>query len=143
MLFIGLILIFSFIIASTGFIKKFILKSCSINQLIYIEGLFYLFIFLLGTFYLMYTKKKDFIKNVPYKTFCYILISNIITITGILVYYHLIETYNITKIVPILEPLIIIFTLLMGFYLFNEVITKKEIIGMLVIIIGIIISMYK
>ena len=88
-------------------------------------------------------KKKKFIKNVPYKTFCYILISNIITITGILVYYHLIETYNITKIVPILEPLIIIFTLLMGFYLFNEVITKKEIIGMLVIIIGIIISMYK
>mgnify|MGYP003989553815 FL=1 len=143
MLFIGLILIFSFIIASTGFIKKNILKSCSINQLIYIEGLFYLFIFLLGTFYLMYTKKKNFIKNVPYKTFCYILISNIITITGILVYYHLIETYNITKIVPILEPLIIIFTLLMGFYLFNEVITKKEIIGMLVIIIGIIISMYK
>ena len=59
------------------------------------------------------------------------------SIIGASIYFFLINKDQVSSVVPILSPLIIIFTLLIGFLYFKEHLKKNEIIGILMIIIGI------
>ena len=81
-------------------------------------------------------------KNLSSKFWLLLLCTTLLTIMTPFIYYYLISNYSIIKIVPILEPLIIIFSILLGFFIFNSTITKQELIGISIIIIGIIITTY-
>ena len=52
-------------------------------------------------------------------------------------YYSLINKSQVSNISPILSPLIIIFTLLIGFFYFKETLKKNELVGILIVILGI------
>ena len=138
------IVLFSFIISLSTFIKKDILKVCSFKEFIYLEYILLLLpIFLYIMFINVYNKPSHLIKKLSVKLWMYLLLATFLTIISPFIYYYLISNYSINKISPIINPLIIIFTILLGFFIFNETITKQEIIGIIIIIVGIIISLYK
>lgn len=137
------IALFSFIIAFSTFIKKDILKICTFKEFIYLEYVLLLLpIFLYIMYMNVYNKPIHLVKKLSTKIWIYLLLATFLTIIAPFIYYYLISNYSITKIAPIINPLIIVFTILLGFFIFNETITKQEIIGIVIIIIGIIISTY-
>jgi len=144
MLFIYLILLFSIIIVCNTFIKKKLLFTCSYEELIILE---YLFIMVpLGCFilYTYVTKTKiNIVKHFHFNTIIFLILTTIAGLSGAYLNFYLIKHFPISKITPILNPLIIIFSVLLGFFLFNEKITKQEILGIIIIVVGIILSTYK
>ena len=138
-----LIGIFSFIIAMSSFIKKQLLDMCSFKQFIYLEYTLLVIPILIFIFYMSVDHKNIILfKNLSSKFWLLLLCTTLLTIMTPFIYYYLISNYSIIKIVPILEPLIIIFSILLGFFIFNSTITKQELIGISIIIIGIIITTY-
>tara|TARA_B110000908_G_C10241443_1_gene446331 strand:- start:1272 stop:1589 length:318 start_codon:yes stop_codon:yes gene_type:complete len=97
--------------------------------------------------YILYTyvtkTKINIVKHLHFNTIIFLILTTIAGLSGAYLNYYLISHFPISKITPILNPLIIIFSVLLGFFLFNEEITKQEIIGIIVIITGIIISTYE
>lgn len=143
MLVIYLIALFSFIIASSSFIKKKLLTSCSYDELIFLEYIFLTIPIIIYIAYMyMSNKNLNFIKKIELKTIVYLLITTSLAICSASLYYYLIKKFPISKITPILNPLIIIFTILIGFILFNETISKQELFGISIIIAGIFVTTY-
>lgn len=144
MLFIYLIVLFSLIISSNACIKKKLLFTCSYEELIILEYFFIGLIVVCYVFYKYITKQKiNVVKHLHTRTIMFLFLTVIAALSSTYLNYYLINNFPISKITPILNPLIIIFTVLLGFFLFNEKITNQELSGILVIIGGIILLTYK
>jgi len=144
MLFIYSILLFSLIISFNSIIKKKLLVTCSYDELIILEYLIIGFAIVCYVFYKYITKQKlNIVKHLHTRTIMFLLLTVTAALSGSYLNYYLINNFPISKITPILNPLIIIFTVLLGFFLFNEKITNQEIAGILIIIGGIMLLTYK
>ena len=142
MLDIYLIIILSLIISYSPFIKKILLQTFTLDEVIFLEHLFFTIPLILYMVYMVFfTKKKlGFIKKLSVNHICYIVLMTITSIIGGFLYYFLINHMPMTKVAPILSPLIIIFTVLIGIGIFKEKLYTHEIIGIILIIIGIYIT---
>ena len=75
--------------------------------------------------------------KITYKHIFYINLMIFTYIIGAGIYYKLINTTQVSNITPLLSPLIIIFTLMIGYLYFKETLQKNELVGILIIVIGI------
>lgn len=142
MLDIYLIVILSLIISYSPFIKKILLQTFTLDEVIFLEHLFFTIPLVLYMVYMVFfTKEKlGFIKKISTKHICYIGLMTVTTIIGGFIYYFLINHMPMSQVAPILSPLIIIFTVLIGIGIFKEQVYTHEIAGIIVIIIGIYIT---
>ena len=134
-----LLVILSILISYTPFVKKILLESFTFDEILFLRFLFIQIPLLLYFMYkICFTKTKmSFLKKLNYKHICYVNGMILTSIIGASIYYFLINKAQVSNVVPILSPLIIIFTLLIGFLYFKENLKKNEIIGICTIVIGI------
>jgi uncharacterized membrane protein len=136
---IYLLLILSLLISYTPFVTKILLQSFTFDEILCMR---YLFIQIPLLFYFIYkmffTKNKlSFLKKINYKHICYVNIMLFTYIVGAGIHYTLLNKSQVSNITPLLSPLIIIFTLMIGYVYFKETLQKNEVMGVFMIIIGI------
>ena len=139
MLDLFLIVILSILISYTPFLTKILLETFTFDEILCIR---FLFVQIPLLFYLIYkiyftTHKITFFKKINYKHICYVNLMIFTYVIGAAIYYSLINKSQVSNISPILSPLIIIFTLLIGFFYFKETLKKNELVGILIVILGI------
>ena len=136
---IYLLIILSILISYTPFVTKILLQTFSFDEILCIRFLFVqiplLVYFMYKTF--LTKHKMSFLKKIDYKHICYVNLMIFTYIIGAGIYYKLINTTQVSNITPLLSPLIIIFTLMIGYLYFKETLQKNELVGILMIVIGI------
>jgi len=100
----------------------------------------YIVLSILFIFYSIYDYKN---KKIAFNQLCenkklfkYFILTIFLSIFGSYIYYTLLKTYNVTKIMPVLKSLSLITILIFGYLVFNEEITKKKLIGIILIALG-------
>jgi uncharacterized membrane protein len=125
------------------FFKKIPLKKISSIEFYCIEYLFYMIPI---TIYFVYLYNKDhlscFNKVNKKDIFYFVLIITTGTIGG-LSFAQLLKQNNASYVVPSVQPLIIIFTLISGYFIFMEKINIYQILGTLMVIFGIVLINFK
>lgn len=137
-----LIFVLSILISCSPFIKKILLRTFELDEVMIMEQYLVILPLIVYTLYkLVYTKHSfTFMKKITTTHVCFLVFLMCSAIIGAILYNFLLSNFSITKIVPILSPLIIVFTILIGFCFFNETLTKNEWFGILFIILGIYIA---
>lgn len=94
---------------------------------------------LISIFCIVYViiKRKEFIKEVTIKTSLYAFGIGVSSILCGVLLYILLKTEQYSKIVPILEPLIVIMSSMIGVFYFKNILTMTSISGIVLSIIGI------
>jgi len=127
------------------FLKKQIASKMSSSEyMIYNHGLCsFLVVIYLG--YLLYTKKYDVssIKNLTNKEVGVSIIGAITTVLATILLIRLLKDNNASYVIPHVQPCIIIFTLLLGYFLYNENISKTQMLGIILVVSGIVVINYK
>ena len=79
-----------------------------------------------------------------YDQLLWILSASVITVATSILLISLIKNHKVSYIMPHIQPLVIAFTILSGYFLFKEDIEKGQIIGIILIILGLFaINYYK
>tara|TARA_Y100000389_G_C17129025_1_gene349277 strand:+ start:69 stop:539 length:471 start_codon:yes stop_codon:yes gene_type:complete len=140
-----IIIILSLLISYSPYIKKILLKTFKLDEIIFLEHLFFTIPLLLYVIYVLFFNKNKFkfLNKVTKTHVCYICAIIISSIIAGILYYFLINNFPISKVVPVLSPLIIIFSVLIGICLFKEKLNKNEIFGILLILLGIYVTKSK
>ena len=87
-----------------------------------------------------FTKDKlNYFKKIKIYHLSHFIILVGISIVSAIIYHVLIDNKNISHIIPILSPTIILITLIISFFIYEEHLEIHEIFGILLIILGIII----
>jgi len=85
--------------------------------------------------------KRDYIsKHLNIKTLYYSFVVAIIGLVSIMSNYYLLSKYDANLVVGLVEPSLILVTLLLGYIFFNETISLMRVIGLMVVAIGICIT---
>ena len=66
-----------------------------------------------------------------------------LSVLSTFMYLYLINTTDISKLVPHIQSVVIVFTALIGYFIFKEDLGKKDILGIALIISGITLIKYK
>jgi len=91
--------------------------------------------------YLIYHKQCDIecLKKLSTKDVLYSLLAAITTIGSSLVLINLIQNNNVSYIIPQIQPLVILSTIITGYLFFGENVDMQKILGVCMIIIGLFI----
>ena len=94
---------------------------------------------IVSIFFIIYViiKRKDFIKQVNARTIGYSVAIGISSIMCGVLLYILLKTEPYAKIVPVLEPLIVIMSTVIGVFYFKNRLTMTSVSGIILSIIGI------
>ena len=92
-------------------------------------------------FFLLYHGNCDVncLKKLSKDDIFYSIIAALITVLSSLTLIKLLKENQATDIIPYIQPLVILFTILFGYFIFNETMTKNKVLGISFIIIGLII----
>ena len=126
------------IIIFRKFINKELLKNINKFTLFFVGEIFYAIAALV--FYL--TKKVDIksIVNLNISNKMLLGISPILGIVSFMIYYTLLEKFEVSKISPILSGSRNVVLLLIGVFVFGENCDMKKVLGILLMTIGIILT---
>lgn len=94
-------------------------------------------IILLFIFSNIFTQRKTFLHFVDYNTIKYGIIVSCVGLLSIYSNYYLLSKYDANYVIGIVEPGVIIVTLILGKFFFNEEINFQRILGIVVVCIGI------
>ena len=89
--------------------------------------------------YLLCNKKCDFskLKDLTKKEIIYIFMSAILTFISAIALINLLQRENISYLIPQIQPLIILLTMCVGYFIYKENITYYQILGGGLIITGV------
>jgi len=119
------------------FLRKILLKKINSDEFFIIESLLYLIPVLFFIIYLLIKKDLSFFSKLDgsdYGILFFIIGSGVVTY---LIYMNLINKNRASYIVPIIASLSIAVLALIGYIFYNERLTTSEIIGIIIIIIGV------
>jgi len=141
------ILLLFIVIAWTAnpFLKKLVSKKFNSSEFMLINHFVISSMMLSYLVYLLYTKEFDFkcIQKLDKKDLGYLILGGITTIIGSLVMITLLSEYDASYIIPHLQPIVIVLTILCGYFIFNEELNKQKILGIILILSGIFAINYK
>ena len=125
----------------TPFLKKQASSKLSSSEyMIFNHGLCTILI-VVYFIYLLYNNKCkiDCIKKLNSKEIIIISLGAITTVLASLVLIKLLKENDTSDIRPYIQPCVIILTILIGYFIFNENITKYKILGIILIIVGLLV----
>ena len=122
------------------FFKKTISKKIpSREYIIYNQCLCSIIVFIYALYLLKNnTYDTTFIKNLTLKEVFISLLGAIVTVTASLLLIQLLKDNEASNIIPQIQPCIILLTVLIGYLIYNESLTKYKILGTIFIIIGLV-----
>tara|TARA_Y100000385_G_scaffold285332_2_gene345061 strand:+ start:148 stop:591 length:444 start_codon:yes stop_codon:yes gene_type:complete len=91
--------------------------------------------------YLLYKNECDIncLKKIDRKELAYSVIGAIITVISSLLLIKLLKENDASYIISQIQPLVILLTIIVGYFIFHETLNINKIIGGLIIILGLII----
>ena len=140
---IVLLIILTFCWGLQNYIKKIPLKKMSSIEFYCIEYLFYMIPIII---YFIYLYKKNYLscfQKLNKKDILYFILIILTGTIGGLTFAQLLKQNNASYVVPSVQPLIITFTLIFGYFIFMEKINIYQILGILMVIGGILLINFK
>ena len=127
------------------FLKKVVSKKFKPNEFMLINHFVISSMMLSYLAYLVYNKEFSFncMQKLDKKDFMYLVVGSVTTILGSLFLIKLLSEYEASYIIPHLQPIVIILTILMGYFLFNEEVNRNKIMGIMLILFGLFLINYK
>ena len=131
-----LIVIISFVL--NPFMKKKAAISLNSEEFLIFNHALVSFLLIFFILYLIKKKKIEpyFLKKINSKEFYWSVLASIIGIIGSIAFINLLKNEDVTFILPNIQPLVLVLTVVLGGFLFGENISKYKILGILLIIIG-------
>ena len=93
----------------------------------------------ISIFILAVSNRQYVINHLNIKTLYFSIIVAVIGLVSIMSNYYLLSKYDASLVVAIVEPSLILVTLLVGKIFFNETVTLLQVIGVMVIALGLFI----
>ena len=124
------------------FFKKVPLKKITSKEFYILSHIIYsipIFIYIL---FMIYYNKFDFLDNLDRKDYIFLVLVVVVGLIGGLVFAELLKNNNASYVIPHVQPLIIVSTLFVGYYLFNENINWIHILGTLLVVLGLVVINY-
>ena len=120
------------------FLKKKTLKGLDPNASLLMNHCLVTGILIIYFIIMFYNKKCSLkeLRNINKTQFIYSIIAATITFLSSLVLINLLKRANVSYIMPHIQPLVLLLTILIGFFIFKENVTKLQFIGGIVTIIG-------
>ena len=122
------------------FLKKTIAKKIPTKEYIIYNQCLCTFIVFIYALFLFNSNNLnvDFINNLTTRELVISSFGAIVTVMASLLLVQLLKDNDASSVIPQIQPCIILLTLLIGYFLFNESITINKIIGTVLIIFGLI-----
>jgi uncharacterized membrane protein len=97
-------------------------------------------LFLFVVFYMSFVNKDIYknIINIEYKNWKYILLDVILSIINIILWYYLLENTQAHKLISTINPLTIIFIAFLSCMFYNKNVSRNDIFGITLVLIGLI-----
>ena len=135
---LSLIILLAFGWTINPFLKKKAIGDLSSYQYLIMNSVLNtLFILIVFTFFLLKgTEKYHTFYNIDKIQFFWILAASVITVLTSILLITLIKEHNVSYIIPHIQPLVIILTIITGFFIFKEQIDKFQLLGILFILCG-------
>lgn len=133
--------VMALLISVKPFINQTFLLDFNIDEtmfLKYIIKLIPVFIFIIVKFSFA-NNKFSFIKKINYKNSSLFILNATIGLFTSYLFFVLLKNFELSRIVPISSPLIIILTMIVDFYINKRKFTKNYYVAIFLIILGIII----
>jgi uncharacterized membrane protein len=134
--FLLFLLILSFLF--NPFLKKKVLGKFNAHEyLLFNHFLITIIIIIYGIYLLSYGScDLNCLKKLNYEDIFWAILAGVTTVIGSIVFIILIEREEITFIIPNVQPIIILLSAIIGYYLFNESMRSMKVFGILLIILG-------
>lgn len=117
--------------------KNFILKNVNENDYFCIKNsLIFLFVLVFITFI-----KKDTLSNIQKierKHWMYIICEVSLSIINILLWYYLLQQTEAHKLTGSINPLSLVIITILSIFVYKKIISKKELVGILLVILGVL-----
>ena len=97
----------------------------------------YIFTAILCFIILLIYKGKNYYLHLNQKTVYYSILVSVVGLLSALSNYYLLSKYDANYVIGIVEPGVIVVTLILGYLFFNETLNLTRIIGIMVVCIGI------
>ena len=145
MIFLICLLILTFFWSLNPFLLKVIQKKLNIYEILFLNFSIYFFFSLLISSYFLYTKKINLnsYTNLNKKDLLIILLRGMIVVITSILFLKLIQMKKVSYVIPHIQALIAIFSLIIGYFFFKEKLNRKEIFFILLIILEIFLINYK
>lgn len=100
--------------------------------------------FILSTFFIIYIifKHKEFIKEVNLRTIGYASVLGLTSIFSAILLYIMLKSESFVKIVSVLEPLIVIISVILGTVYLKDRLSITNIFGIILALIGIYLTIH-
>ena len=121
------------------FLKKNTVKTLTPDESLVFNKLLSTAIIVIYLIYLLCNKKCDFskLKDLTKKEMVYISMSAISTFISTIALIHLLQKENISHLIPQIQPVIILLTMCIGYFIYKEQISYYQMLGGALIIGGI------
>lgn len=127
-----------------NFLKKDLTKYLNNFQMLIVIHFFFHIVFAVYLIYLFKTKHEDtkeFFKNfkkIPPKLYIKLFLFLALSIIASYSFYSLLQTQDVNYVIPIIRGGSQISVLVIGYFLYKEKITKKIILGLMMVLSGIV-----
>ena len=113
------------------FLKKNTMNTLSPDESLVFNKLLSAAIIVLYLIYLLCNKKCDFtkLKDLTKKEMVYISLSAISTFVSAIALIHLLQKENISHLIPQIQPVIILLTMCIGYFIYKEQISYYQMLG--------------
>ena len=120
------------------FLKKTIAKKIPTKEYIIYNQCLCTFIVFIYALFLFNSNNLnvDFINNLTTRELVISSLGAIVTVMASLLLVQLLKDNDASSIIPQIQPCIILLTLFIGYFLFNESLTKNKFLGTIMIVIG-------
>jgi|TARA_B110000259_G_scaffold27818_1_gene29397 uncharacterized membrane protein len=117
------------------FQQHYILKNLTKNEFFCIKNIL---LFIVSVFYILFINKNIFqkIQNLDSKIWIYIFIDVFISVITIILWYFLLQNTDAHKLVNTINPLTILFITIISYFFYKKKISIKEIVGIILILLG-------
>ena len=131
----SLILCWSF----NPFLKKKAIGNLSSDESLVLTQCLHMTILCFYFVYLFITKKCDLAKytQLTTKEIFFNLLSSLITAISAIILIKLLQRSNVSYLIPQIQPIVILLSILIGIFIFKEKLTITQIIGCILVITGV------
>ena len=120
-------------------IKKICTKKLGTNESVLLNHILYSILLAIYIYYLIRQNKCDInsIRKLKYQEIFIYIIGALLTIISSICLFEVLQHMQLSEIIPIIQPSVILLTLLLGYFIFNESLSLIKIIGTLLVSVGI------
>ena len=123
-------------------VQKYLIKDYSSEEMILFMHFAYSILFFIYYYFVFFFNKNKFHKflqkweNTSNKIFSLMMLIAFIGILSGVAYYYLLKRYQVSYLLPNIEAISNIFTVLLAYLILKEELTFKRILGVIIIVIG-------